>query len=142
MPLEEVPQLARAQAGNWLPRPAGYCGGVGFSPADGQPQIVDSEKYLTCAKEQVRNAEEERTKVLSDTAKKGFKPEDLTARAKSRTLLPSLDHFGKSEPKLRNSPLFTLISQLVTVTLSRPAAARSLHCSTHAFSSDGFRGLW
>jgi hypothetical protein len=139
MPLEEVPQLARAQAGNWLPRPAGYCVGVGQTA---QLQIVDSEKNLTWAKEQVRKAEEERTKVLSDAAKKGFKPEDLTARAKSRTLLPSLDHFGKSEPKLRNSPLFTLISQLVTVTLSRPAAARSLHCSTHAFSSDGFCGLW
>ena len=42
-------------------------------------QIADSEKNLAWAKEELKKAEEEKKKVLSDAAKKGFKPEDLTA---------------------------------------------------------------
>jgi hypothetical protein len=53
-----------------------------FHRQTAQLQIVDSEKNLAWAKEQLRKAEEERTKVLSEAAKKGFKPEDLTASEK------------------------------------------------------------
>jgi hypothetical protein len=53
-----------------------------FHRQTAQLQIADSEKNLAWAKEQLRKAEEERTKVLSEAAKKGFKPEDLTASEK------------------------------------------------------------
>jgi hypothetical protein len=53
-----------------------------FHRQTAQLQIADSEKNLAWTKEQVKKAEAEKAKVLSDAAKKGFKPEDLTASEK------------------------------------------------------------
>jgi hypothetical protein len=40
-------------------------------------QIADSEKNLAWAKADLKKAEEERAKILSEAAKRGFKPEEL-----------------------------------------------------------------
>ena len=42
-------------------------------------QIADSEKNLAWAKEELKKAEDEKKKVLTEAAKKGLKPEDLAA---------------------------------------------------------------
>jgi hypothetical protein len=52
-----------------------------FQKTLSQNQVADSLKNLSRAAEEVRQAEEMKSKVLADAAKKGFRPEDLRESA-------------------------------------------------------------